>query len=133
MRICNSVASRSSVFQQRGLSSLGWLVVLAVVGFFLTTLLKLGPLYLDNYFVAAAVESLKSEDIHNLDSIGIRRKLDNQFIVNNVRDIDPASISVVREKTRTLVNVDYERRVPFMGNVDVVVKFTNQYDSSQGP
>lgn len=117
--------------RQTGISSIGWLIVLAIVGFCLTALLKVGPLYLDNYFVASAVESLGREDLHSKDIYEIRRKLDNEFTVNNVRDITANDIQIVRESSRTVVKVDYERRVPFMGNIDVVVKFANHYDSSQ--
>ncbi|MGK2913709.1 MAG: DUF4845 domain-containing protein [Porticoccaceae bacterium] len=131
MNIDKSRLAQPSAHQQLGLSSLGWLFMLAIVGFFLTALLKLGPLYLDNYFIASAVQSLDKEDIQNKEVSEIRRKLDNEFTVNNVRDISVADVQVVRGKGHTLVKVNYEKRVPFMGNVDIVVKFANEYDSSQ--
>jgi hypothetical protein len=116
--------------KQQGISMLGGLVLLAVVGFFLTAIFKVGPLYLDNSFVKAAVASLQKEDVHGMTDKDIRRKLGAQFDMNNVRDIDRKLIKVTREKTRTLVTLDYEKRVNFMGNVDIVVMFNNSYDSS---
>jgi hypothetical protein len=116
--------------KQQGISMLGGLVLLAVVGFFLTAIFKVAPLYLDNSFVKAAVASLQKEDVHGMTDKDIRRKLGAQFDMNNVRDIDRKLIKVTREKTRTLVTLDYEKRVNFMGNVDVVVMFNNSYDSS---
>ena len=115
--------------KQQGMSLLSGLVLLAVVGFFLTAAFKIGPLYLDNSFVSAAVSSLQSEDVHNMTDRDIRKKLGAHFDMNNVRDIDKTLVNVVREKTRTQVTLDYEKRVNFMGNVDVVVMFKNSYDS----
>jgi type II secretory pathway pseudopilin PulG len=115
--------------KQRGMSLLSGLVLLAVVGFFLTAAFKVGPLYLDNSFVSAAVASLQGEDVHNMTDRDIRKKLGAHFDMNNVRDIDKTLVTVVREKTRTVVKLDYEKRVNFMGNVDVVVMFKNSYDS----
>lgn len=116
--------------KQQGMSLLSGLVLLAVVGFFLTAAFKIGPLYLDNSFVRAAVTSLQNEDIHNMSNGDIRRKLTAQFDMNNVRDIDTTLIEVIREKTRTQVTLNYEKRVNFMGDVDVVVMFNNSYDSN---
>lgn len=115
--------------KQQGMSLLSGLILLAVVGFFLTAVFKLGPLYLDNSFVRAAVTSLEKEDIHNISNVDIRRKLTAQLDMNNVRDVDSKLINVTRESTRTEVTINYEKRVNFMGNVDVVVMFNNIYDS----
>ncbi len=49
--------------KQQGISMLGGLILLAVVGFFPTAIFKVGPLYLDNSFVKAAVSSLQNEDV----------------------------------------------------------------------
>jgi hypothetical protein len=116
--------------KQQGMSLLSGLVLLAVVGFFLTAAFKIAPLYLDNSFVAAAIASLEQDDIHGMTDGDIRRKLGSQFDINNIRDINTKDIKVVRGKTHTTVSLDYEKRVNFMGNVDVVVRFENRYDSN---
>ncbi len=114
---------------QYGMSSLSMLVLLAVIGFFLTALFKIGPLYLDNYFVAASIKSLKNEKTHEISDAQIRRILDKLFTINGVRDITAREVKVDRQKTHTIVSMAYEKRVPFMGNIDVVVKFNNVYDT----
>ena len=117
--------------KQRGISLLGGLVVLALIGFFLTAAFKVGPLYLDNSFVSAAIASLEKDDVHNMTNQEIRRKLGAQFDINNIRDVNSKEIKITRQRTNTIVTLDYERRVNFIGNVDVVVVFNNSYDSSQ--
>lgn len=116
--------------KQRGLSALGLLLVLAIAGFFLTIGTRVGPLFLDNSFVNAAIQSLENESIHTLTDRQIRRKLSDYFMVNNVRDVNVKDLVIERNKKATVVRLDYERRVNFLANVDVVVAFENTYDTS---
>lgn len=119
------------VGNQQGLSALGLLVVLAVGGTMLTAAFKVGPLFMDNYFVSAALQSLADEDIHEMSDRKIRNKIEKSFTINNVRDVDIKALKIEREKTRTLVYIDYEKRVNFVANLDFVVVFHEEYDSSK--
>ena len=114
--------------KQQGLSALGLLLVLAIAGFFLTIGTRIGPLYLDNSFVNAALQSLENESVHTLTDRQIRRKMSDYFMVNNVRDVKVKDLVIERNKKKTVIRLDYERRINFMANVDVVVVFTNAYD-----
>jgi len=116
--------------KQRGLSALGILLILTIGGFFLTIATTIGPLYLDNSFVNAALQSLSSEPIHKLSDGKIRRRLQDSFTINNVRDVNAKDTVIERKKTATTVSLDYERRVHFFANVDIVVVFENTYDTS---
>lgn len=116
--------------KQRGLSALGVLLVLAIAGFFLTVAAAIGPLYLDNSFVNAALQSLSNEPIHKLSDSKIRRRLQDAFTINNVRDVNAKDTVIERKKTATIVRLDYERRVHLFANVDIVVVFENTYDTS---
>lgn len=120
-----------NAYRQRGMSSLSLLAVLGLVGFFLLALFRVGPLYLDNYFVGAAMASMQDEKFHEMDDAEIRKKLFSYFIINNVRDIDRSTVKIERLNNDTLIKVDYEKRVEFLGNLDVVAKFENHLHSSQ--
>ena len=93
-------------------------------------LFRVGPLYLDNYFVAAALESMGAEDVHQLSDAEVRRKLRNYFTINNIRDINVRDVAIERSAEGTVIKVDYEKRVDFLGNADVVVTFTNHLNSA---
>ena len=116
--------------KQQGLSALAILVLLAVIGFFLTIATRIGPLYLDNSFVDAALQSLADEPVHTMSDGKIRRKLQASFTINAIRDVYAKDTVIERKKTATTVSLDYERRVHFLANVDVVVVFKNTYDTS---
>ncbi len=121
---------KNSSAKQQGLSMIGWLVVLAVAGILLLAAFRLAPLYIDNSFVKASLNSLEKENAIELTSGGIRRKVSNYFTINNVRDVSAKDIKITREKGRLIVTLDYERRVNFIANIDFVVVFNNMYDSA---
>ncbi|TAL07211.1 MAG: DUF4845 domain-containing protein [Porticoccaceae bacterium] len=116
---------------EQGISLLGILFVLLLVGFALTVLFRVGPLYLDDYTVRKSFEALGDGNTRTLSDQAIREKLYKYFVVNNVDNIDLKQVRVDRNPARILVSLYYERRVQFLGNLDVVAKFNNVYDSSK--
>ena len=116
---------------EQGISLLGILFVLLLVGFALTVLFRVGPLYLDDYTVRKSFEALGDGNTRTLSDQAIREKLYKYFVVNNVDNIDLKQVRVDRSPARILVSLYYERRVQFLGNLDVVAKFNNVYDSSR--
>lgn len=117
---------------QLGMAMSSWMIVIGLAGFFLTLFFKMGPAYLDNWGVRSALKSMvrSSKDIHELDKDQIYSQISNYFTINGVRDVRPRDLKIVRKHDRTLINHDYETRVPIFFNVDVVMKFRNQVDSS---
>ena len=117
--------------KQQGLSSLGWLVVIAVFGFCLTSLFKLGPHYLEHYYVQTALKTLAKQypDFQSQKNAEIKNVLTRFMDMNNVRDPQAREFDIVKLDGRKLVNSNYEIRVPFMGNVDVVLNFKSQLNS----
>ncbi len=116
---------------EHGVSLLGILFVLLLVGFALTVLFRVGPLYLDDYTVRKSFAALGDGDARNLSDQAIRQTLYKNFVVNNVDSIDLKQVRIDRDAARVLVSLYYERRVVFLSNLDVVAKFNNVYDSSK--
>lgn len=111
--------------KQRGLSTLGWLGVIAVGGFALTALFKLGPIYLENWTIRKLMVQIQDNPDAGKMTVGqIRDRLQKKFTVNGVRQISIRDVKVKREQGQgTLIDASYEVRVPFMFNIDAVVKF----------
>ena len=113
--------------KQRGLSTLAWLVVIAVAGFFLTALFKIGPIYLENWTVHKLMVQIQDEpDAGKMTPAQIRDKLSKKLTINGVERVHIQDIKFRREQGRgVLIDASYEVRVPFMFNIDAVVKFPN--------
>ena len=126
---------------QRGISSLGWLTIILVIGFFTIVLFKLIPVYADNYYIVAGLKSLNElespeggfEGVSNSD---IQRHMSNFFTVNNVRGDVTKALEIERLKNKFIVKMNYEKRVavfdnPILKKLDVVVTFNNEFDSTR--
>lgn len=118
--------------KQRGMALSSWMIVIALVGFFLTLVFKMGPAYLDNMGVRSALKSMasSSRDLHDLDKDEIYKQISNYFTINGVRNVRPKDLKIVRKKGRTLINHEYETRIHIFLNIDVVMAFRNQVDSA---
>lgn len=115
--------------KQQGLSSFGLLLVLAIAGFFLLCALKLIPMYLDSYFVEASLNKMKNEDLNGLTNRQIRNKLSNHFSIDGIRDLSVRDLKIERDKGRVVLSLSQEKRINFLGNLDVVATFDYRYDT----
>ena len=120
-----------SLVKQKGLSAFGWLVVIFLFGIALTIAYAMIPAYYDNTLVADGLKSIgSSPDVKAMSREQAVSKLQSYFDLNGVRGEPTKSIKVVRRSEGILVNIDYEVRENIFGNVDVVMRFENQLDTS---
>jgi len=115
---------------QKGLSSIGFVLILGIAAFFLLILFKIGPLYLDNSFVSAALNKMGDENISKLTNYQIRDTLAKHFKINSIRDVSVRQLKIERTSEKVVLKMDYEKRINLIGNLDVVTSFENHYDSS---
>lgn len=118
---------------QCGLSMPVLILILALVGFFLMVAFKAVPVYVENRYIVAALNTL-GEDAQQLPSMTtreIKSKLQRIYTVNNIRSEGSKQIEVDKQSDKVLVRVAYETRVPLFLNVDLVMSFENELDSSQ--
>ncbi len=117
---------------QKGMGSLSLFVTLGVAGFFLLLFFKIGPSYLDDWYVKQALVGLAKggEDINEMEKGEIRSSLSSFMMINNVRNVGVKEFDIVRKKDRTLVNLEYQHTIPMFSNVEVLLTFRHQLDSA---
>jgi Domain of unknown function (DUF4845) len=114
---------------QKGMTAIGWLLVLGLIAFFTLITLRLVPLYLEFSKVASVLESLQSEPgVTNMSRTEIVNLVSRRFDINDVRDVDPKLVKVSKDKGILSVSIDYERREHLIGNVDVVTTFDKKVE-----
>jgi hypothetical protein len=108
--------------RQKGMTAIGWLIVLGLIGFFVLLTLRMLPSYLEYYKIVSSLDSLQSET--GLDSpAAIRRLLDRRFNISYVEVIQPTDVIIKPVGPNFQVIADYESRKHIFGNVDVVMSF----------
>lgn len=114
---------------QKGMTAIGWLLVMGLIAFFTLITLRLVPAYLEFAKVTSVLESLQNEP-------GITRKtrgeiiqmITKRFDVNDVYQVDAKQVKIKKEKGVLTVSINYERREHLVANVDVVTTFDKQVE-----
>lgn len=109
---------------QRGASLIGRLIVVALFVFFAMFVFKLFPSYMQNFTIRSTLEGLKEDGLQEVTAGNIRQSIQRRFKINNVQDVTPDQVAISREADLYRVSVDYEVRVPFVFNVDLVARFS---------
>ena len=114
-----------SLKRQNGMTAIGWLIVLGLIGFFVLLTLRMLPSYLEYYKIVSSLDSLQNET--GLDSPhAIRRLLDRRFNISYVDVIQPKDVIIKPVGPNFQVIADYESRKHIFANVDVVMSFYKQ-------
>ena len=97
----------------------------------MTVAFKLGPHYLDNRIIQGAIVQIGQSGLEGPSSADIRRKVGDFFTNNNIRHISSDQVMIKRSGQGVEISLDYEKRIEMFGNIGVVVKFSNGYNSAE--
>ena len=112
--------------QVKGITLIGFVMLLGVLGFFAYLAMRLVPMYVEYFGVLKAMELLRQEPGAAQKSLAeVRAELSLKFNTQYVDEtsVTPQSISLKRESGAATLRVAYEKRVPFLYNIDLVGKF----------
>ncbi|TCK17580.1 uncharacterized protein DUF4845 [Thiogranum longum] len=114
---------------QRGMTAIGWLLVLGLIAFFTLITLRLVPIYLEYSKVVSVLESLANEPgIGAKPRSEIIKLVNKRFDINDVRKVSPKLVKLSKDKGITRISIDYERREHLMANLDVVASFSKEIE-----
>ncbi len=126
------ISKSSPVFpsKQRGVGFAGWLIIILVVGGGISVGTKLFPLYMDNNTISGLMDKMAEEsDMSQKSKTEIYTLMQNRMRMNNIRDFNvEENLNVVRSKDGTSLVLDYEERVPVVGNIDMMVSFNKEVE-----
>jgi hypothetical protein len=119
---------------QKGITLIGFVIVMCVLGFFAYAAMRLVPVYNMHYGVVKAMQQIQHEPGANDKSLEeIRRDLDVKFDLQFVDSavIPPQNIQLKRLGGANTLRIFYDRQLPFIGNVDLLVHFDSSVDLSK--
>lgn len=110
---------------QGGMTLIGFIIVLGVIGLFAYVGMKLVPMYSEYYAVKQALKGLQQEPgIANRDPAKIQDLFFRRLYISYAENVKPANVKIERTDGGWLMSVDYEVRKPLLANLDVVGKFS---------
>ncbi|HKK05734.1 MAG TPA: DUF4845 domain-containing protein [Gammaproteobacteria bacterium] len=114
---------------QKGVTAIGWILILALIACVVFFLLKLVPIYLDGFTVGDVVSSFKTDpDIGSKTPGQILREINKRLDINMIDDVKPDDISIDKGANLMTIEIDYEVREHLVGNIDIVVHFDKRAD-----
>lgn len=114
--------------RQRGMTMIGWLILLAMLGFFVLVGLRLMPAYMEYFKVVNSVKSVAEQATADTSAADIRTALNRRFVVNDVSAISGSDVKLIKDGNKASLHFEYEVRTPMMGNVDAVVMFERSFE-----
>ncbi|GGY65037.1 hypothetical protein GCM10011613_06070 [Cellvibrio zantedeschiae] len=121
---------KRSLQKQRGLTLISWIFVIAILAFCGMFAFSVVPMYAENMYVVKALKSLADpgERVLEMSDSEIRKKIQNFYLINNVRSEGPQNIVIDRKSRNLLITIDYENRTNLFYNIDIVTVFKNHLD-----
>jgi len=114
----------NNLHRQRGMTGVGWLIVLALIGFFVMLTLKLVPIYLENYNVKTVLKSLEEEPyVTKKSPAEIKRLLKKRLEISYVSGVGTDDVKIKKKNGVMEVGLAYQVKSHIVGNVDILVTF----------
>ncbi len=111
--------------RQRGMTMLGILCVIVVVGAWVYAGIRLTPKYLEYMKIASTLEKVRDEYDSNpgTTEFMLRKAIERHFDIDMVEVIDSNDIEIKKSGAEFSVRAAYEDTVPLAGNVSFLLSF----------
>lgn len=113
--------------KQAGMTLIGWVIVLAIVGFFAALSMRLFPMYQEYYGVVTVMKGMESEITANkLTKQQVMNLLSKRFNTGYIFSVKKDNIQLQRGKNNVHIDkiiIDYEVREPFIAHISLVANF----------
>ena len=112
---------------QKGMTLIGFVIVLAVVGVFVYMGMKVIPMYSEYYAVKQAMNGLADEPgVGSMEAPKIRDLFFRRLYVSYAENVKEENVKLTRKEAGWLMVVDYKVQRPLIANLDVVGNFHNE-------
>jgi hypothetical protein len=115
---------------QRGVTFIGWLVLLVPVAIVVYAGIRLAPMYLNYMRVTKSLSETVSEARSGSTATpqALRIALGKHFDIESIERPDLKDIDIHRDGDHFVLVADYEDVAPLFGNISLLVQFHKQVD-----
>lgn len=109
---------------QRGLTLVGLIIILGMLGFAALLAAKLLPAYLEFYAIKRIVNEIStSGETQNGSAKTIQASFDRRATIESVTSVRGRDLEIVKEGNGFVVSASWERRVPLVYNISALMEF----------
>ncbi len=122
-----SILAGKSAPREKGMTTVGFIVLAIFVSLFAFAAIRLTPVYLNYMKVAGVLDGVFDEfDGQNPSRAAIRTSISRRFEVESVSAVSHREITVAPDGVGFLVTAQYDHTSPFIANIYFTVKFDKQ-------
>lgn len=118
--------------KQHGMTLISWVIVLGIIAFFATVVIRVLPMYQEYFSVVQIMESMEVELKENkLTKQQVNLLFAKRFNTGYITSVKPENITYSRGRDNvsvTKVVIDYEVRKPFIAQISLVGHFHKEID-----
>ena len=108
---------------QDGVSLVGVLLIGVFAVFVLLMAFRTVPAVIEYMAIERIVGVLASEGDNGASSAELRRSFDRRGEIDNISSVTGADLDIVKDENQTVIEIDYERTVPMVANVSLLIAF----------
>ena len=109
--------------KQRGISLMGTIVTLAVLGFIGIMLAKVLPAYLEYFGVKKILATMEQSGATKGTVREIRYEFEKLNAIEDVKSVRGQDLEISKEGGETVVTADWSVRVPLVANINACIDF----------
>ncbi len=103
---------------QSGLTTIGWLIAIALFGSIVLTGFKILPMYMDYMNVQSVMESVAEDtSIDPKSRTDLWKAINKRLYINSIRDMKKEDFTFSRKDGVTTITADYEVRKPYVAQL----------------
>jgi len=113
--------------RQRGITLIGWVILLVPVALLGYVGIRLVPIYLNYMRVAHSLEQTatenKNEEASQITAKSIRDTLERHFDVESIEFPKVNDVTITRDENGWVIEAKFEDTAPLFGNISLVIDF----------
>jgi Tfp pilus assembly major pilin PilA len=118
--------------KQQGMTLISWVIVLGMIGFLATIVIRILPMYQEYFAVEHIMKGMEKElASQKLTKAQAKLLLMRRFNTGYITSVKKDNIEISRGKNSsnvTKIVIDYEVREPFIAQIDVIGRFHSEID-----
>lgn len=121
--------------KMQGLSLIGWAALIFLIAFVAGTALKVVPVYFDNFNMKKIInKAVTSGELAGKSKSQVKSFLNSRYQMNSLYDMKADNYIIDRASNGALnINANYEKRVPYFYNIDLVFTFDDMVFEVNAP
>ena len=114
--------------REQGISLVGTILLLAILGFVTVVGFKLVPAYIEYFSVKKMLKTMVQQESKNATVAELKKSFDRRTSADYVDSVKPEDLDITKENGALVIRAEWSKKVPLVANVSAVIDFAASSD-----